>query len=76
MILPEARPIACSKFLVGPRFEGLMNTLTGKGIAAAHELRRSTVSSIDRSSQTTTSSGGSCWEAMLSNCSVRYGEPL
>src|SRR5271165_1351906 len=73
---PRESRIACSKFLVDPRLVSFLYMRTGNSARRAKFSNRANVSSCEPSSHTTSSAGWHVWDAMLSNCSVKYREPL
>src|SRR5258705_13046860 len=68
--------MACSKLGVDPSVRSLISKRTGTSVFSAKVVTISTVLSVDRSSQMTTSSGVRVCAEMLSSCSSRYFSPL
>ena len=72
---PRQRRIAASKFRAGPSRRSFTCRSTGKGARAANSSTTATVWSVEPSSDTTSSSGGVAWPAMLSSCCSRKRAP-
>ena len=76
MSSPVHRLMAFSKFLVEPNLESFRSMRTGKTARLAKRSRTASVSSLDPSSQTTTSSGKRDCARKLSSWASRKRAPL
>src|SRR4051812_2164402 len=73
---PSQSERARSKFLVEPKFSSFTCSRTRKGAVEAKSRMMLAVSSVERSSQTTNSSGVRVCAAMLASCAPRKRAPL
>ena len=76
MISPVQSPMVLSKFFVLPRFFLLISNRTGNGAPRAKLFMISTLSSVELSSQMTSSSGSLFCAAILSSWSDKKRPPL
>src|ERR1700674_784845 len=76
MISPWQSPMAFSKFFVDPRLLSFISRRIVKGGRGRNALMVSTLSSVELSSQMTSSSGSLLCAAILSSCSDKKRPPL